>query len=125
MSLRDDVIEIAADVFTDISFELTGETDATLLEVAESTGQYETAYVIQGKWFFDNNKQIPSVFADAGRHSNSLMYVAEDSEDMKTAMERATHIRISDQEYVINRPDSLAPTIAFPLWQIYCDHLFI
>lgn len=114
----------AAEVFTRFEAEWSGITAIYLQTLNEDTGAYQSIYTVTGSWFFDNTDVNPTGLEDAGVRENSLIYIAQDNEQIADAFKSATHILIGSNRYVINRPDLKKPDLITPWWKVYCDHDF-
>lgn len=125
MAQVDTIRERIASKLTRFSERWSGIGTIYLQTYDEEENSYSSIYSVVGKWAYLKTDRDPSGVEDAGKFSNGLVYIAEDSPEIKVAFKTASHVLIGSDRYVINRPDTTAPNLAEPYWKVYCDHVFI
>jgi hypothetical protein len=86
-------------------------TEVEFLKASDTADEFDIVDTVTEKWWLE--------YSNFRR--NFLLEVAEDATILQGTMAEATHIRIADEIYVINRRDMTPPQGTDVTWKIYCD----
>jgi len=82
-----------------------------LLAVSDTANQFEAFETIDSGWFLEYSEF----------RSSFRLSIATKDTDFGSLINRATHIRIGEDVYVIRAADTIAPAGTKPVWQMLCD----
>lgn len=86
-------------------------TEVEFLKASETADEFDVVDTVTEKWWLEYSNF----------RKNFLLEVAEDATFLADTMSQATHIRIGDEVYVINRRDVTPPQGTDVTWKIFCD----
>lgn len=124
MSDLDDVIEAHAEKF-DALREVYFPPGATVefYSVNDEEEDFGTIYELESGWYFEYSKYRSGspVFRKADLDVWKLSIARGRDAEIVEAINRATHIEVTNEIYVIRRADTLAPQGEEPVWKLYCE----
>ncbi len=82
-----------------------------LLAVSDTANQFETIETIDSGWFLEYSEF----------RSSFRLSIATADTDFSSLINRATHVRIGEDVYVIRAADTTPPAGNKLVWQLLCD----
>ena len=111
MPASTDLREGLAEAFDTLASEFQEGAVVKLLKPSTTANEFAEIRTVEDKRFFEYSNF----------RKNSLLEIADTSEQLTDDIQNATHVSIDDVVYVIRTGDTLEPAGTNPVWQLYLD----
>lgn len=111
MPLRSRLTTKVGSVFTKVTTKLEGASTVELLKASNEYDEFDTLLTLTQGFYFEYSENRKKVALEIGRNDTA----------MTEAMADATHLKLADVVWAINRSDTTSPSMADVTWKITAD----